>query len=1105
MYTKLAGGTNIENISEDQEQSNKPSEDINSLFSAYRGCGSYKILIEGEPGIGKTVLSFEIAAQWANKVLLEDKLLLFLLFMRQPETKIIADVKSLVEHFFHDDILLVNEITEWLIDSKGKHLTVVLDGYDEAFTCSVFFDFVNKLIAHEILPECGLVITSRPVNSSYLHNHVNCRAKILGFTEQSCQQFMKLYIEKQEKEKQLHQTNQQDVVEHNIKTKIEMMQKILKCNPVINSLCYMPLNATMFLLCLTESEEEIDPPATKTTLYERFIIITMKHFLHTKHNTIKLLSFKDLPYDYYQTFQQLAKFAYCVSIEMDDEKCMKLVFELDDIEMNCEKFVSHGNGLGLLKPASFLDMGIQNKYSSYNFLHKSIQEYMAAYHIASLPPSTLSTLLNQKFWDSNYISIWVMYVGITGGVQRDFKHFLSGSRFKLLALNPSKISNRVLNDKIKCLHLLQCAAEAQESNVFVAIRNIFESKVIDLSNKTLSEIDIKTLAVLLLDLPDGPWNLNLSRCNINNECCQVLFEIFASQFVATNIKTVNISFNNIHSENLYRLCHEVFKLWKTEEVILPIDTLYTSTTIQKVKDSMNILENLIQTYRLSLGNLMILHQANQSNLIVVYSDLKFIKCLQLHDCELNETTAKKLKVIIEELKGHTVGQVYFGYSIYKDHGVKILSYVIKNFPIIKFCGLNLHSKGAYLLDNASEILFQNESDPSTYLADFLVAVLQNNTEMNTQSAYLNRLSDKVKDEVKRSLGSVSSVKVLDLTNNNLTDCIADDIELVLSCNKLEEVYLSGNNFRDRGIIKIAEALQSNFVLKVFDISNNHINSIAADSIAIALANKTKLEKLYLNGNEFQAEDIIKIAINLQSNSLKTFNVSQIIINHTAINRIANILARNTQLEELYLFGNALQTNGIFEILSGLENTSTLKVFDISNNDISAEAANNIAGVISKQVRLEKLIIGGNNLQHGLIVIMNELKCHGTLKVLDISSNNADITTMDTISVVLCFQRNVENLYLGGNNLVSTRTLNVLQYFLPVVTIDISCTNTTNETESLSAVSSHVAYIQALLLIYHTDFPVINKCDYDMWSCRVPLPTARFNDIIMKLRNASKYV
>ena len=97
IHTKPLTGTNT---AEEQEYRDKTTEDINSLFSAYRGCRSYKILIEGEPGIGKTILSCEIAAQWANKTLLDDKPLLFLLFMHQPETKNISNVKSLVEHFF---------------------------------------------------------------------------------------------------------------------------------------------------------------------------------------------------------------------------------------------------------------------------------------------------------------------------------------------------------------------------------------------------------------------------------------------------------------------------------------------------------------------------------------------------------------------------------------------------------------------------------------------------------------------------------------------------------------------------------------------------------------------------------------------------------------------------------------------------------------------------------------------------------------------------------------------------------------------------------------------------------------------------------------------
>ena len=308
------------NILEDHEHSITTTEDINSLFTAYKGCVSYKVLIEGEPGIGKTILSSEIAARWADKTLLDDKALLFLLFMRQPETKNISNVKSLVEHFFCDDMPLVNELTDWLVNSNGKNITIVLDGYDEVSTYSAFYDFVNQLIAHKILPECGLVITSRPAESSHLHGHVNCRAEMLGFTEQMRQHFISLYIEKQE-QKRIYHANKQDVIERNIKRKIEVIQKVLKHNSIINTLCYIPLNVTMLLLCLTESEEEIDMPTTTTTLYERFIITTMKRFLYSKPGfTDAILSIKDLPYEYYQAFQQLSKFAYSKSMHTDDKK-----------------------------------------------------------------------------------------------------------------------------------------------------------------------------------------------------------------------------------------------------------------------------------------------------------------------------------------------------------------------------------------------------------------------------------------------------------------------------------------------------------------------------------------------------------------------------------------------------------------------------------------------------------------------------------------------------------------------------------------------------------------------------------------------------------------
>ena len=659
-----------------------------------------------------------------------------------------------------------------------------------------------------------------------------------------------------------------------------------------------------------------------------------------------------------------------------------------------------------------------------------------------------------------------MYIGITEGKQKKFKKFLSGNS-KLL--KPS-VSN---NDKIKCLYLLRCSAEVQDSNFLDAVKNMFTEKVIDLSNKSLSETDMKTLAILLLHLPDGPWSLNLSRCNISNRCCKILFESYISQTTTANIGTIDISFNNISSENFHlcRLCYKVFKPWQTKRITLSIDALYNSGTINRVKHFKDVLQNLTQKCPLSSGKLMILYQAKQTRLVVVYSDLKYVKCFQLYNCELNQKTAKNLsKSVTEQLKGHRVYDVFFSYS---HHDIEILSYIVKNFEQITFCGSNMHSKGAYLLDVTSKVDFDH---PLKCLEDYLAAVIQNDVHINASCPYLSMVSEKIQEQTKEMLRNISTLKVLDLTNNNLCDCIADDLELILSCNILEELYLGGNNLQEVGVIKIADALQANSVLKVFDISNNSIKIKAVDSIATTLANKFKLQKLYINGNKLHADSINKIVEKVCSTSLKTFNVSRNISDTTdaaiakvlATATIADMLSKNTQLEELHLGENILHANGIIKIVSGLKNTTTLKVFDISNNDISDQAAAVIADTLSEQGELEELILGGNNLQDGLVTIVKKLRCYSTLKILDICNNSASTTTINCIAILLCFKSKLSKFYLGGNNLVEPKTLQALHFFLAETSFDVSCTINDEAEENIQrAVFRNVAHMQMLLLDHNT--------------------------------------
>ena len=79
----------------------KITESISDLFALFEKLthSPYIFLIEGAAGIGKSTLCKEIALQWANKNILQNEELLFLLFMCDPETKNLMTVELLVNHF----------------------------------------------------------------------------------------------------------------------------------------------------------------------------------------------------------------------------------------------------------------------------------------------------------------------------------------------------------------------------------------------------------------------------------------------------------------------------------------------------------------------------------------------------------------------------------------------------------------------------------------------------------------------------------------------------------------------------------------------------------------------------------------------------------------------------------------------------------------------------------------------------------------------------------------------------------------------------------------------------------------------------------------------
>ena len=109
------------------ENSKIYTEDISEIFSlSMRTFGdSSFVLIEGAPGIGKTVLSKEIAYQWAIKKLLNFRKLVFLMYLRDPFLKNVHLVEDLTQYMARHG-KLASSLAEYLCKTKGKGLLLYL-------------------------------------------------------------------------------------------------------------------------------------------------------------------------------------------------------------------------------------------------------------------------------------------------------------------------------------------------------------------------------------------------------------------------------------------------------------------------------------------------------------------------------------------------------------------------------------------------------------------------------------------------------------------------------------------------------------------------------------------------------------------------------------------------------------------------------------------------------------------------------------------------------------------------------------------------------------------------------------------------------------------
>ena len=454
------------------------------------------ILIEGAPGIGKTVLLKEIAYRWANKQLLQKFELVLLVYLQDPSLQQIESVDDLLQLFCKRDknaTQIVNACAQYLFDNGGKTLTLLLDGYDEYPRDLQESSLIADILKRQALPLCGLVVSSRPHASQHLRELATIRVDILGFTETEREHYIKQALPDQPR-------------------KVKELTQYLRQHPSVDSICFSPFNMVILLYLYKLGKL----PKNSTELYRHFICSTIcRHLSKFGNLTSEITDLTDLPDPYNRIIQQLSK----LSLEALNKN--KLTFTLYDITTACPDIAAIPgaiDGFGLLQAVQHF--GHYAKTMTLNFIHFTIQEFLAAHYISHLPPNEELEVIEASFWNNIHFNMFSIYISLTKGQRSAFKQFLSGGNEAIA------ISDKFLKDRLKCLILYRCFKEAGDRTLCNTIEraNIFHDRVIRLDGTTLTGSNMECLSLFLTSSFNKEWKgFYLWGCHIQDKGLNILY------------------------------------------------------------------------------------------------------------------------------------------------------------------------------------------------------------------------------------------------------------------------------------------------------------------------------------------------------------------------------------------------------------------------------------------------------------------------------------------------------------------------------------------------------------------------------------------------------
>ena len=364
----------------DKELGKKEKIEYEQAFEAYGS--SERMLVLGCPGSGKTTLVHKVVKDWVHGLVLKGAELVYLVSLRLLTSECDSKLSSILNKFHYSE---GNVLQQNIEEMSGKGVCFILDGLDE-YPPSKEKSPIYALIDKSYLPEAMIIVTSRPAAASaYIPNKSSFKQiEVFGFSRKDIFEYVDSFP-----------FSEPPNTAEPFKKKLK---NFLKSHPGVLDLCYLPVNVA--IICFAHECNSDILPETQTEMYKLFTTTIIIRQLKKSDQSVKLKSLEHLQGVEAESFKELCSVAY----EMTVNSCQVLNhggFSADS---------QHSLGLVTIYRYAHLSGEYKNQYS---FLHLTLQEFLAAYHIFKLSPEQQLDVIQDQYSSAVYMrNVWKFYFGL---------------------------------------------------------------------------------------------------------------------------------------------------------------------------------------------------------------------------------------------------------------------------------------------------------------------------------------------------------------------------------------------------------------------------------------------------------------------------------------------------------------------------------------------------------------------------------------------------------------------------------------------------------------------------------------------------------------------